>query len=477
MAERFERLYKFPKNLYTECAPIIVAAGSLLKDNVTGSIVAQFKYHSISSKTIKALKISINAYDVSGQPVQGVNDYQYLDLNIRNGEYFGSNKAIVMPDKVARSIKIEKILVVFAEGDSFELFGAELSPLDVPQKLSVTLGNPQLVKQYQIDTLTRNEYEPKVIGDLWICSCGKPNNTDICTGCKRNKAKIFDSCTPSLLEEHLQLRLAQQKELTETQRKQYEKVQAKLQVEKKKKKTLFMIIGAAIAFVLIAIVTINALVDKMNYNRVVSEIETLIETGQYEQAFDVINSGNLSYDDKDIYRDKVIPYMQEQHEEIRDSSKENLVYYDADTEYYVSKYEIYSVQNGKTNVLYKASESGEILGIYEYNYLSSDWCLYANGYLFFVECRKWRETGSLDEDYAYVAKYVSIETGEVEIIARKDGYANIYGIMKLYNGSIYFGLDWWHEKDGVIFNPYTQDIYEGEDVIYDSQLESAVYKN
>ena len=33
MAERFERLYKLPDNLYTNESPIIISAGVLLKDN------------------------------------------------------------------------------------------------------------------------------------------------------------------------------------------------------------------------------------------------------------------------------------------------------------------------------------------------------------------------------------------------------------------------------------------------------------
>ena len=33
MAERYTRLYTLPENLYTEGAPLVIAAGALLKDN------------------------------------------------------------------------------------------------------------------------------------------------------------------------------------------------------------------------------------------------------------------------------------------------------------------------------------------------------------------------------------------------------------------------------------------------------------
>ena len=59
MSERFERLFNLPNNLYLEGSPIIISAGSLLKDTTTGSIVAQIKFHSVSKKVIKAGTISV----------------------------------------------------------------------------------------------------------------------------------------------------------------------------------------------------------------------------------------------------------------------------------------------------------------------------------------------------------------------------------------------------------------------------------
>ena len=59
MAERFEKLYVLPSDLYSEGSPIIISAGSLLKDTETGKVIAQIKYHSISSIPIMALKIKV----------------------------------------------------------------------------------------------------------------------------------------------------------------------------------------------------------------------------------------------------------------------------------------------------------------------------------------------------------------------------------------------------------------------------------
>ena len=64
MAERFERLYKSPDNLYISGSPVIISAGSLLKDSQTGSIIVQLKFHSVSENAIKAVKVSLSAFDV-----------------------------------------------------------------------------------------------------------------------------------------------------------------------------------------------------------------------------------------------------------------------------------------------------------------------------------------------------------------------------------------------------------------------------
>ena len=70
MADRFERLFELPHNLYSYGSPVIVSAGALLKDTQTGSVVVQLKYQSVSAVPIKALRIDIVAYDVAGGEIQ-----------------------------------------------------------------------------------------------------------------------------------------------------------------------------------------------------------------------------------------------------------------------------------------------------------------------------------------------------------------------------------------------------------------------
>lgn len=270
MAERFEQLYKFPENLYTEASPIIIAAGSLLKDNVSGNIIAQFKYHSISSKTIKALKISLDAADVAGQSLQSIEGYQYLDLNIRNGQEFGANKAIVMPSSVTRAISITDVTVVFSDNSKWTWDKAnELVSLPHQNTLHSLFKNVEIEKQYQISTNQYAKYIPNETGSLWNCACGEWNNTDYCTKCRLRKATAFSALDISTLQTNMENRLAAEKAKREMEMEQQriaaEKDAAK-RAENEKKRKVYIKYGTIAAIVvtviLIIISVISAIVAK-----------------------------------------------------------------------------------------------------------------------------------------------------------------------------------------------------------------------
>lgn len=216
MPERFERLYQLPANLYSENAPVIVVAGALLKDSVSDSIIVQIKYKSVSDMLIKALKIDVKAFDVSGQQLQGVEDYQYLDLNIQNGMEFGSKKAIVMPVAVTRSFLIGKITVVFADGSTW-VSAAEMTALPEAKSLQSVMENYELLKQYRLATNATAIYVPVEGMNLWMCTCGEWNSISKCCACGCERSTVFGSLEIEALAEKMEIRLAAEKEQREEQ--------------------------------------------------------------------------------------------------------------------------------------------------------------------------------------------------------------------------------------------------------------------
>ena len=306
MSERFEKLFTLPDNLYSEQAPIIITAGSLLKDTETGKIIAQLKFHSIYNKKIKALRISVSAYDVSGNELEGVDDYQYLDLEIHNGQEFGSNKAIVLPNEFTRSFAIKNIFVVLADGISIGV-NLPLSPLPKSQTLQQKLNDLELVKQYQIETKTNGIMVPICKDNIWYCPCGEWNNSKTCTKCHSDKETIFHEYNVSLLLEKKNVRLEKEKEeqekqlkLTEAARLEALEKERANKVAIKKKVTKFSI------FLVISIIVIVSLLFAVN---IVKNIIT------YNDALQLKNDGKYDeacvlFEKLDEYKDSYVQYIE-----------------------------------------------------------------------------------------------------------------------------------------------------------------------
>lgn len=308
MAERFERLYKLPDNLYITGSPIIISAGALLKDNETRNIVTQLKFHSVSEKRIKAVKISIIAYDVSGKELHGVDEYQYLDLNVYNGQCFGSNKAIVMPETITRSFAIGGIVVVFSDqstwiGDNATGF----SPIPAQKTLQSALLNSELIKQYQITTNMQARFVPQITMGVWMCACGNINSGGQCTNCALQKTIAFSSYDVSKLTETMKFRIANEKAEKEKIAKQQEverQLEAKRESEliaiktQKKKAVLSKIkIGSIVATWLLVCTLVFILIDSF-----------IVPSYRYSKATNYYNSSDFEsaailFDKLDDFKD------------------------------------------------------------------------------------------------------------------------------------------------------------------------------
>lgn len=116
MDERFTRLFSLLENLGLDGCPIVISAGVLLKDNATRNILVQLKLRNLSPQEIKAVQVKINAYDITGAVLEGVNTFSYLDLSVPLDGDFGSQTPIWLPDATARSFTVDILSVTLADG-------------------------------------------------------------------------------------------------------------------------------------------------------------------------------------------------------------------------------------------------------------------------------------------------------------------------------------------------------------------------
>lgn len=320
MSERFTKLYELQKNLYSEGSPVIVSAGSLLKDTQTNNIIVQLKFHSVSVVSIKALKVGIAAFDIAGKEIDGVSEYQYLDLSIQNGQKFGSNKAVVMPNPVTRSFSINSITVVLVDGH-IQNISMPLSSLPQPAVIHSVLKDAELIKQYKLKTNDSAAYVPQESYGLWQCHCGEWNSCSGCSRCKGQKSAIFAALDLPSLTNEMNIRLAEEAQrkaeaerLAEIDRQGKEKQLAKKQEEEEKKRkrntTIAKIAAIILTTAIIGILLWNywLLPNVIQPSRAYSEAVRLLADGHYSDAataFEVLGD----YKDSPARLEEAVTYM------------------------------------------------------------------------------------------------------------------------------------------------------------------------
>lgn len=279
MSERYQKLFALSENLYAESAPLLIAAGALLKDNQTGKVLAQIKFKNISAKTIKAVKVSVKAYDVSGAELQGVAEHQYLDLSAARDTEFGQKNAIILPDKVTRSFTCECKSVIFSDGTNWEAGGAEWKPLIQPQALQKRLGG--LSAQYKRDIVKQAQFVVTDDRDLWICTCGAINRQSEakCHACHGEKTALLAALDMEALKNH-----NAEHNRAEAERKEKEAAEA---TKKRAKTKKISIISAACAVVVIAAIVVitQVVVPSGKYNSAVA----LMNEGKYQEAIAIFS--------------------------------------------------------------------------------------------------------------------------------------------------------------------------------------------
>lgn len=279
--ERYTSLYRLPENQYTAGSPVLLEAGALLKDSRTGTVLVQLKMRSVSAKPIRAVMVAVDAFDVSGAPLEGVAEYQYLDLSVPRDEPFGQHQAIVLPDANTRRASVRCTRVVFADGTSREADpSAVWSPLPEHTTLEEALSQ-ELAEQYRRDTAACAQMLPLRLDGLWSCACGALNSAEekVCHRCGLSLDAQLAALNETALREHLAAhKEAEAKKAEELCRQEKER---QAQRRRKTKKTLAVVLPAAAVCAAAVILTTTVIVPNQKHK----EALALIEAGDYTAAY------------------------------------------------------------------------------------------------------------------------------------------------------------------------------------------------
>lgn len=267
MTERYTQLSVDKTRLYIPESPVVLEAQALLKDNVTGETIAQLKFKNISHRVIKALTVGLKCFDVMGNELKGINNFQILDLNAERDDFFGQAIAIPLPDKNTRSFKVLNFSIVY-QGDSIWVSEDDIEWEELPEKkkLSTVLGNTGLSNQYRRDITDKAIFYPWEHEDLWCCTCGFENQNDeiTCHNCFTPKEQIFKGLDVDILEKHKQeyeAKLEEERAAREAEKKAKQE-QKRAWVRSHKKAIIAAIITLIIACILMGVAWFVALPSK-----------------------------------------------------------------------------------------------------------------------------------------------------------------------------------------------------------------------
>lgn len=292
MSERYSRLFSLPENLYTEGAPVVIAAGALLKDNQTGRVLAQLKLRNISPKAIKAATVCLFPMNTVGQPLGEAIRYEYLDLSSTRDTDFGSKSAIPMPNITTRSFSAAVVEVIFMDNSVWNANEAAWEALKSPEALTSRLDN-EMVKQFQIEYGSRAKNFFLEQKDLWYCVCGAINRRGelACHKCHKTEADLRN-VNMNVLRQNKDARLTRERDWKEKEA-AAERERKKAAIAKTEKIGKITAIAALlIIIVIILAVKIPPIIrarqeEKTRLNAYNSAV-ALIDAKQYDEAIAVL---------------------------------------------------------------------------------------------------------------------------------------------------------------------------------------------
>ena len=221
MAERYTRLWSLPEGLYAQGAPLVIAAGALLRDSQTGQPVAQLKLRSISGKTISSVRLLVIGQDNIGTELCR-EEHLYADLRVGRDAVFGAKEAVRLSNAGACRFAVQLLTVSFSDGSRYLDGGREWTPLPVQTDLNQRLFDTELIRQYRLETGPKSRFVPLETKDLWLCACGEINHAgESCYRCGQTFEHCQDYLSVERLRENKSLRLnaeAAQAALDETRR-------------------------------------------------------------------------------------------------------------------------------------------------------------------------------------------------------------------------------------------------------------------
>lgn len=379
MAERYEKLFSSYDKYYSAGSPALIVAEAILKDTKEDKIKAQLKFQNITSKIIRAVNIKIKAYDSFGRELQGIEEYQYADLSVFQGEYWGHDKAITLPNALTRTIKVSILSVVFQDDTIWECGSNVWNKLSDPKTLYSLLLDDELVKQYKLEYGESAEYAYLEEEGIWHCSCGTINqaSAEKCYHCRTSKDAIL-SCDLDVLRVNADARVAKEKaeaeEMARIKAEEEEKTriaeQKRLEWQEAKRKKRNKILMIALPILVVIALTPNVIKPAIENAITYNKASKLLEEGSFDEAqiaFQELGDYKDSSDKalESVYQKALYQLNNEQFDEATDTFNTISEYKDAQDMALKSQSKKLESQYNKAEMLFGEKRFEEAIDIWD----------------------------------------------------------------------------------------------------------------
>lgn len=174
------------ENYIFENHPVRVKVTRILKDEITGHKLVQYKLKNISDDEIDNVTIKVVGYDISNTILATIDDFSIADVNAKPKSFFGGKNPIVIEDSRVAGVKIIIKRVVLKSGKEW-INAEDFSGVEIEVQRETISYTPS--QKRELDTIglkykfvTKNMF--KEYENYWVCSCGKLNSI--------NDSKCYD---------------------------------------------------------------------------------------------------------------------------------------------------------------------------------------------------------------------------------------------------------------------------------------------
>lgn len=297
MDPRFSEVFRTQPNIHQDGCPVYISTGTIFRDNYSGRVMAQIVLGNLSVRSVSACTVEIRTFAVNGQPLETV-AYQYMDLRVPQGSFFGGGVTIALPNPNARRIQI---LVREAVLEPFQVWQATedtLYPLPQPTRLDTLLPDLRLIQHYANLVGKPCMFVPQQEQGLFLCTCGQIGLAadGPCRRCGSTFEALRDALDVDAIREAVNEQLRQEEEArlaaiqaAEEERLAREKEEAErlAALKEKKKKTRKRVLTiTAILVILLALagLTVGVIIPGVQNSNAYNAAAALRDEGSYTEA-------------------------------------------------------------------------------------------------------------------------------------------------------------------------------------------------